>query len=207
MTGEVFRMEPDTRETHKRLGFLDRFLSRLSQSQHPMLARARDFVNRNVAIHSVARGLLKPAFWFRRGIAAIRLIPYRLRLVWRWLARVAQFCFRPVARLIWPPPFTRKASAFADTRTTGGAISLQEMEILWEAAARCRRVLCIAEGAELEQLRIVLRARRVKIDTLPPRTAGRIDHRLSARKFGLIVAVGDAETADRVKQLQRELGR
>jgi glycosyltransferase involved in cell wall biosynthesis len=172
-----------------------------------MLARARDFVKRNGAIHSVARGLLKPAFWFRRGIAAIRQIPYRLRLVWRWLARVAQFCFRPVARLIWPPPFTRKAVAFADARITGGAISLQEMEILWEAAARCRRALCIAEGAELEQLRIVLRARRVKIDTLPPRAAGRSDQRLPTRKFGLIVAVGDAETADRVKQLQSKLGR
>jgi glycosyltransferase involved in cell wall biosynthesis len=172
-----------------------------------MLARARDFVKRNGAIHSVARGLLKPAFWFRRGIAAIRQIPYRLRLVWRWLARVAQFCFRPVARLIWPPPFTRKAVAFADARITGGAISLQEMEILWEAAARCRRALCIAEGAELEQLRIVLRARRVKIDTLPPCAAGRSDQRLPTRKFGLIVAVGDAETADRVKQLQRKPGR
>jgi glycosyltransferase involved in cell wall biosynthesis len=172
-----------------------------------MLARPRDFVKRNAAVHSAARGLLKPAFLFRRAIEEVRLIPYRLALALRRLARLARFCFRPVSRLIWPPPFSAKAVAFAEARATGGAISLQELEDLWETAARCRRVLCIAEGPELAQLRIVLRARRVKLDALPPQTAGRSDHRLPARKFDLIVAVGEGKAADSVRHLQRNVDR
>src|SRR6266850_1164969 len=99
MTDEVFRMEPDTIETHKRLGILDRFLSRLSQSQHPMLVRLRDFVKHNAAAHSAARGLLKPLFLVRRTIQAVRQFPRRLALMWR-------FFFRDVSQWIWPPPFS-----------------------------------------------------------------------------------------------------
>src|SRR5882672_624868 len=148
MTDEVFRMEPDTIETHKRLGILDRFLSRLSESQHPMLARLRDFVKQSAAAHSAARGLLKPFFLVRRTVRAF----FRLRHVPRRLALAVRFCFRDVSQWLWPPPFSAKAAAFADARATGGAISLQELEVLWEATARCRNALCIAEGAELEQL-------------------------------------------------------
>jgi hypothetical protein len=165
-----------------------------------MLARLRDFVKQNAAIHSAARGLLKPAFWVRRSISALRQFPLGLALMWR-------SCCRDVPRWIWPPPFSPKTVALADARATGGAISLQELEVVWEAAGRCRRALCIAEGAELEQLRIMLRARRVEVDALQPKAAGRSEQRLPARKFGLIVAVGDGETADRVKHLRRRGGR
>jgi glycosyltransferase involved in cell wall biosynthesis len=95
--------------------------------------------------------------------------------------------------------------ALANARARGGAISLQELDLLWEAAARCRRVLCIAEGRELEQLRILLQARRVKVDALP--TSGGSERRLPARKFDLIVAVGNGEAADRVKHLLRDVRR
>jgi glycosyltransferase involved in cell wall biosynthesis len=112
-----------------------------------------------------------------------------------------------VSRLIWPPAFSRKAVALANARARGGAISLQELDLLWEAAARCRRVLSIAEGAELEQLRILLQARRVKVDALPPPWGGRSERRLPARKFDLIVAVGNGDAADRVEHLLRDVGR
>jgi hypothetical protein len=178
---------------------LDRFLSHLSHSQHPVLARPRDFVKRNTVVHAAVRGLLKPAFLVRRIGQLLRHPSH--------LAFILRSSLGPVSRLIWPPAFSRKAVALANARARGGAISLQELDLLWEAAARCWRVLCIAEGPELEQLRILLRARRVKVDALPPPSGGRSERRLPARKFDLIVTVGNGDAVDGVKHLRRDVGR
>jgi glycosyltransferase involved in cell wall biosynthesis len=118
-----------------------------------------------------------------------------------------RFFFCDVSQWIWPPPFSAKAVALADARAIGGAILLQDLEVLWEAAARCRRALCIAEGAELEQMRIVLSARRVKVETWKPLAAGQSKQLLHPRRFGLVVAIADGGTPGYIERLRRKFNR
>src|SRR5690349_21649891 len=110
---------------------------------------------------------------------ALRLVPRRVRRRVFLLRALAGKCYRVLvdprlARLallavgeairqrIWPP-ISRKVMALAEARAVGGSIPLEELERLWDGLESCERALCLADGLDLRQLEIVLRARKVRV--------------------------------------------
>src|SRR5690348_6101277 len=126
-----------------------------------MLLLYRRYVLKHPLLRLLARRTRKNAFLLRVFVGkCYRLLcrPSRIGPSLRDRAHAVRRWIRP--------RFSPKAMALAEARAVGGAIPLQELEQVWEAADRCRRAVCVATGLELRQLETVLGARRVAI--VPP---------------------------------------
>lgn len=160
-------------------------------------------------------------FIYRRYIAKhplLRLLPRRIRKNVFLLRALGGKCYRLLcqpSRIVpmlhermqairrWIlPPFSAKALTLAKARAVG-AIPLQELERVWDAADQCRRATCIATGLELRQLELVLGARRVI--ALPPFMSPQTAecNRLTDPPVELMIVVGDDATSGSNRQPNR----
>lgn len=110
---------------------LNRFLVWLFASKNPAIICVREFIRNQ------------------------RLLLRSARLLIHMLKRLPSLFTAPA--VAWDP----RISAIAKARSVGGAVTAAELERVWSVAKENARILCFAEGLELEQLEIVLGAARI----------------------------------------------
>ena len=91
--------------------------------------------------------------------------------------------------------------AVMDARRLDGPLTLSDMERLWQAAAHCKRALCVGTGPELEQIVVVLRRRTGSITTQSIDYALNVE-RISRQRDLIAVAARGADQSclDRLKK-------
>jgi glycosyltransferase involved in cell wall biosynthesis len=152
---------------------LDRLLERLFASRNPVVVFVRESIRRNRVVLSGARGFIR----------AVRGLPTLLGQFKKFLN--GRSPLEPIVA----------------ARETGGFITVAELEQIWQLARGARtRVLAIASGPELEQIRIVVRAARKKA-FFAAVSAAEIDA-VTVEDFDLIIAVPVPETERRIAELQ-----
>jgi glycosyltransferase involved in cell wall biosynthesis len=146
---------------------IEGLIGRFHSTKSPTIVACRDFLARHSMVRDAIRGVL---FVVRTIRSALRHIGERIR--------------NP------PDPFR---TGVIEARRIGGPLTLSDMETLWQAAAGCKRALCLGTGAELDQIVAVVRRRARSITTQS------IDHALNVETIGWqrdLVAVA-ARGADR----------
>jgi glycosyltransferase involved in cell wall biosynthesis len=116
---------------------LNRSLNWFLASRWPTAVFVREFIRRNDFLRRCARV-------FVRVVQRFAALPRRLRTLYKSARE-------------------RQLAALLDARAVGGAITVSELEQIWHSIkTRRARVLCVAEGLEREQIKIVLAAARVE---------------------------------------------
>jgi glycosyltransferase involved in cell wall biosynthesis len=113
----------------------DRFLEGLFASRNPGVVLVRETIRNNRFLISKARGFIR----------AVRTLPTLQR-------RIREKKTFPVRRL----------HSVMAARAVGGSVTALELERIWSVTRRGARVLVIAEGPELDQIEIVLKAVRAR---------------------------------------------
>jgi len=134
---------------------LARLLDWYVSTPNPIVAGARAFVRRHPGLRS-------------SGLAMVSLVLAPRAELARWLRGAID----------------PKLQAVMDARQIGGSLAIADLEQVWEAAGRARRVLCIGDAPELDQVEIVLRAANPSAAVTLSLTKD-----LNAGKFDLIVEV------------------
>src|SRR5467141_4065989 len=111
---------------------LNRFLDWLFESRNPAVVFVRECIRRNRILISAARA-------FIRTVRALPTLQQKIRER-----------FRPLS--------VRRLQSIMEARAIGGSVAASELERIWGLAKRGTRVLVVAEGPELEQLEIILKA-------------------------------------------------
>lgn len=139
---------------------LNRFLDWLFESQNPVVVFVRETIRRNQILKSGARAFIR----------AVRALPT--------LRQKIRSRFRPLS--------ARRLQSIMEARAVGGSVTTAEFERIWSLKRRGARALVIAEGLELEQIEIVLRAAAVKATSCSSLVAYEAAS-LDAEKFDLVV--------------------
>jgi glycosyltransferase involved in cell wall biosynthesis len=134
---------------------LARLIDWYVSTPNPAVAGARAFVRRHPGLRSFGRTML-----------ALALAP------------------RAELRRRLRPALDPKLAAMMDARQTGGALSIADLEELWDAGARARRVLTIGEAPELDQAEIALRGTNPSVTITRSRAK-----QLDASGFDLVAEV------------------
>jgi glycosyltransferase involved in cell wall biosynthesis len=151
---------------------LARLLHWYASTDAPAVVRSRDFVRGHRALRSWAH-------------AAILLARNPLREIGRRLR----------------PPIDSKLRAFMDARQVGGALSIADLERVWQAGQDSKRASCIAAPPECEQIGIVLRAANPSIEI-----SSIVADRPELGTADLIVAVPSPGNAGLIGEIQRRRG-
>jgi len=160
---------------------ISRVLELLSFSRHPVVASARDYVKRHKLLLEVVRALLSCV---RTFLAASR----------------------DLQEYLWPP-IAPNLQAILDARAIGGALSVSDLEMLWDAGKARPRALCLGGVPELEQIKLILERAGAASIVLWPTAETSPGEAPDATGFDLIVVAPVEEQLRIVDQLQRGLSR
>ena len=166
---------------------LTRFLDWYFTTDDPSITAIRTFVRGNAVLRLTARAFLQLV---RSIIELPRRIARLLR--WTWFLVTHPRSALAMLRNALSPTFTKKTRAIARARASGGAISVPELEALWESAAKCRKALCIAAEPEARQAELLIRSRRphAYIAWCDPQT-GKLNESSSYRGTYDLVVIGE----------------
>jgi len=131
---------------------IEGLIGRFHSTKNPAVVACRDFLARHSMVRDAIRGVL-------------------------FVVRTIRSAFRHVRERIRNPPDPFRMGVI-EARRIGGPLTLSDMERLWQAAAGCKRALCLGTGAELDQIVAVLRRRARSITTQS------IDHALNVEAIG-----------------------
>jgi glycosyltransferase involved in cell wall biosynthesis len=172
---------------------LTRFLDWYFSTELSTVVWIREFVRRHKALRAMARALL---FAIRGSIERLRMLHSNARALIRALPSTSYY----LRDWMWPT-IDSSVSAILTARATGGAISISELEKIWDWGKRSRCALCLGAPPELAQIDIMLRAARTRSITLCRSPAdAKFAAPVSAR-FDLIVAPPAAQASEFADQL------
>lgn len=154
---------------------LNRFLDWLFESRNPVVVFVRETIRRNRILISAARAF----------IATVRALP----------------TLRQHLRQKFTSSSGRRLESVMAARAVGGSVTASEFERIWGLARRETWVLVIAEGPELEQIKIILNAIEARTIVRSSFVADEATS-LEIRGFDLIVAAPVPGLAQQVAELE-----
>lgn len=113
---------------------LNSFLEWLFASQNPLVVFVREIIRKNRVLIGAGRA-------FIGAVRSIPTLPQKFRQKFK-------------------PKSLRRLHSIMAARSIGGSVSTSELEQIWSLARRGARVLVVADGPELEQIEIILKAVR-----------------------------------------------
>jgi glycosyltransferase involved in cell wall biosynthesis len=155
---------------------LNRLLEGLFASQNPVVAFVRETIRKNRVLMFCARAF----------IAFVRSLP------------TLQQKFRERFK----SPSARRLHAIMAARAIGGSVTTPELERVWSAAPRRSRALIMAEGLELEQIKVLLEAVPIETTVYSRLSAGQAAD-LDIDDFDLVVAVPAAGLQRQIMELEQ----
>ena len=157
-------------------GALNRFIDWLFASRNPAVVFVRETIRRNYIFRVGARAIIR----------TVRALP----MLREWIGE-----FRNRRSI-------RQLRSIVAARGIGGAISVSELEQIWQLARqKGRRVLAIATGPELEQIKIVVNMARAKVRFCSAVTPEEIDN-IKCENFDLIIAAPVSDTMQHIAELR-----
>jgi glycosyltransferase involved in cell wall biosynthesis len=154
---------------------LNRFLEWLFVSRNPIVVCVRETIRRNKILLSGAR----------RFIRTVRQLPTLHGRLREWI-------------------FAGPLQPIMEAREIGGSITASELEQIWNLAKKKRRrILVIATGPELEQIRTIVGAARANAlcrSAITPEEIGNI----AFEEFDLIIVAPAANTEQQITELQKK---